>query len=179
MLSHLERSSPSFFPATKSACCNQCQRERKVSAKTDAALYLCGVGDVLPPARGRLQARTVPEERIPEAERERAGRAGNRRAGRAGTGSWNWFRPGQTGNDGEAWRGREAAPGLGQSRARYPCPTAREGAHGAQHPAAYPRALHLATLLPRGVLKCAHFVSLLLSIFKHVSLSEESPRNVN
>lgn len=151
--------------------------KRKESLCTDRCSSLSVRGRGCATAcQGRLQPRTVPEQQIPEAERERAGRARNRRAG---TGSWNWFLPGQTGNDGRAWCRWEAAAGLGQSRARCPCPAAREGAHGAQHHAACPRPPRLAGPLPHGVLKRTHFVSPLLPIFNHVSLSEESPRNVN
>lgn len=124
--------------------------KRKESLCTDRCSSLSVRGRGCATAcQGRLQPRTVPEQQIPEAERERAGRAGAGRAGsrRAGTGSWNWFLPGQTGNDGRAWCGGEAAAGLGQSRARCPHPTVREGAHGAQHHAACPRPPHPARTL--------------------------------
>lgn len=83
----MERSSPSFFPATKSARCSQCQRERKVSAKTDAALYLCGVGDVLPPAREGCSHGQSRSNKYPRPRGSGQGEAGTGGQGQgAGTG---------------------------------------------------------------------------------------------
>lgn len=86
MLSHLERSSPSFIPATESARCSQCQRERKVSAQTDAAPYLCGVGDMLPPAREGCSHRQSRSNKYPRPRGSGQGEQGQAEPGAGGQG---------------------------------------------------------------------------------------------